>query len=93
MEEFSELKGTHPDFDTMLTKVSDDLAHANEANCRRLTEDLAKLAASAIFLKSGPDLVAGAYIETRLTGQSGDCYGTLPDGIDTRALVERALPL
>lgn len=92
MEEFAELKGVNPDYDTMLAKVADDLSHASEATCRRLTEDLAKLAAAAIFLKSGSDLVAGAYIASRLTGTSGDCYGTLPEGIDTRALVARALP-
>ena len=93
MEEFAELKGVNPDYDTMLAKVADDLSHASEANCRRLTEDLAKLAAAAIFLKYGPDFVAEAYIASRLTGRSGDCYGTLPEGIDTRALVERALPI
>jgi putative acyl-CoA dehydrogenase len=69
-----------------------ELEAASEQSCRRLTEDLCKLAAAAIFLESGPEVVASAYVTTRLAGQAGDCYGILPADIDTRALVDRALP-
>ncbi len=92
MEELAQHRGSHSDFDAMWIRVKEQLHAASEAGCRRLTEDLAKLAAAAILLEGCPGFIADAYIATRLAGSSGDCYGTLPDGIETRALVDRALP-
>ncbi len=92
MEGLARHRGSHPDFDAMWVRVNEQLHHPSEAGCRRLTEDLAKLGAAAILLEGGPDFVANAYIATRLARGGGDCCGTLPEGIDTAALVDRALP-
>lgn len=92
MEEFSDLKGRHPDYDQKFETVLEQLQQPTEATCRSLTENLAKLAAASIFLKAGQEEVSDAYIASRLSNAGGDCYGTMPDSIDTRALVARALP-
>jgi putative acyl-CoA dehydrogenase len=92
MADLARHKGADPSFDAWWARVAEALQNASEQTCRRLTEDLCKLAAAAIFLDSGPDAVAKAYIATRLGGGAGDCYGILPADCDTRALVDRALP-
>jgi putative acyl-CoA dehydrogenase len=36
--------------------------------------------------------VADAFVATRLAGDGGVHYGTIPSGIDVRSIVERAMP-
>lgn len=89
---FAKHKGADASYDAAFARVAEGLQNASEFTARRLTEDLAKLAAAAIFLGSGPEFVTKGYLASRLAGGAGDCYGTLPEGIDTQALVDRALP-
>lgn len=42
------------------------------------------------LIEHAPDAVADAYIRGRLSGDRGIEYGTLPEGTDVKALVERA---
>jgi putative acyl-CoA dehydrogenase len=63
-----------------------------EQRGRSLIEGLAKLAAGAILRAHAPALVADAFIGTRLSGQAHQTYGQGLDGIDTRAIIDRALP-
>jgi putative acyl-CoA dehydrogenase len=46
----------------------------------------------ALVVKQSPTYVADAFCASRLARDSGNAYGTLPRGIDTRAIVERAAP-
>ncbi len=63
-----------------------------EQRGRALTESLATLAAGAILRAHAPAAVADAFIATRLAGPPRQTYGHGLDAVDTRAIIERALP-
>jgi putative acyl-CoA dehydrogenase len=63
-----------------------------EQRGRALTESLATLAAGTILRAHAPAPVADAFIATRLAGAPRQTYGHGFDAVDTRAIVERALP-
>jgi putative acyl-CoA dehydrogenase len=66
-------------------------AHADEWHARGLVERLAVAFQASVLLRSAPPYVASAFCASRLGGGSGRTYGTLPAGIDARAIVDRAL--
>jgi putative acyl-CoA dehydrogenase len=63
-----------------------------EQRGRTLVAALATLAAGTILRAHVPAFVADAFIATRLSGSPRHTYGQGLDGLDTRAIVERALP-
>jgi putative acyl-CoA dehydrogenase len=64
-----------------------------DRRARELTEGLALLAAGAILRMHAPPAVADAFIATRLGGPMHHTYGQGLEGADTRAIIDRALPL
>jgi putative acyl-CoA dehydrogenase len=66
---------------------------AREAAARRLTERIALALQAALLVRHGPPAVADAFCASRLTGDGGRSFGTLPAGADWAALVERARPV
>lgn len=59
---------------------------------RALVEDLAVSLQASLLVRHAPPVVADAFCAARLDGQGGRVYGTLPSGVDARAIIERALP-
>ncbi len=59
---------------------------------RRLVEDLAVTLQASLLIRHAPPMVADAFCAARLGGEGGRAYGTLPRGVDARAIIERALP-
>jgi putative acyl-CoA dehydrogenase len=59
---------------------------------RRVVEDLAVGLQASLLIRHAPSPIADAFCATRLDGQGGRVYGTLPDGVDAAAIIERALP-
>jgi putative acyl-CoA dehydrogenase len=45
---------------------------------------------AALLLRHGPGPVAEAFVRSRLAGEWGGAYGTLPAGVDSAAILERA---
>ena len=64
----------------------------NPARARRLVERLAVALQAALLLEGSPAPVADAFCQSRLGDDSGWLFGTLPDGLDLKAIVERAFP-
>jgi putative acyl-CoA dehydrogenase len=62
-------------------------------HARRLVEELAVALQASLLVRHAPSAVADAFCLTRLAGEGGRVYGTLPDGVDAEAIVKRALPL
>jgi putative acyl-CoA dehydrogenase len=60
---------------------------------RRVVEDLAVALQASLLVRHAPPAVADAFCATRLAGQGGRVYGTLPAGIDAGAIIERAFPV
>lgn len=62
-----------------------------EARARRLTERLSLAVQGSLLVRHAPTAVADAFCASRLDGEWGHAFGTLPAGIDHRAIAERAL--
>jgi putative acyl-CoA dehydrogenase len=60
---------------------------------RRIVEDLALSLQASLLVRHSPPAVADAFCATRLAGEGGRVYGTLPAGADAQAIIERALPV
>jgi putative acyl-CoA dehydrogenase len=63
-----------------------------EPRARRLTEALALLLEAALLVQHAPSPIADAFCAARLQPEGFRAYGTLPEGIDTALLIERASP-
>jgi putative acyl-CoA dehydrogenase len=63
-----------------------------EGQARRVTERMALVLQGSLLVRHAPPEVADAFCASRLGGDWGHAFGTLPAGIDTAALVDRAAP-
>ena len=63
----------------------------SEAQARRITEHLALLLQAAVLLRANSP-IASAFVRSRLGGEHGMAFGTLPADLDTAAMLARALP-
>jgi putative acyl-CoA dehydrogenase len=59
---------------------------------RRVVEDLAVALQGSLLVRHAPPAVADAFCASRLAGDGGRVYGTLPGGVDASAIIDRALP-
>jgi putative acyl-CoA dehydrogenase len=69
------------------------VAAGREQTARRLVERLALGLQAALMVEQAPDFVANAFIASRLAGQSGFAFGTLPKSVNVNAIVARAYTL
>jgi putative acyl-CoA dehydrogenase len=63
-----------------------------EMRARRIVEKLALALQGSLLVRSAPGAVADAFCASRLAGDGGLNYGTLPTGVDARAIAERHTP-
>lgn len=61
-----------------------------EYRTRRLVETMALVLQGALLVRHGDPAVADAFCASRLGGDHGNAFGTLPTGVDTTALIGRA---
>jgi putative acyl-CoA dehydrogenase len=81
---------------TELRKALADLdggaGDGGEAAARRLVERMAVVFCGSLLVRHAPAAVADAYAVSRLAGDGGRAFGTLPSGVDVRSIVDRARP-
>jgi putative acyl-CoA dehydrogenase len=65
----------------------------DESQARVLTLDLVMALQAALLVKHSPPAVADAFCASRLGGEAGFVFGTLPRGLNMRAIAERAAPI
>jgi putative acyl-CoA dehydrogenase len=77
-----------------VTRLRTDLAAggAEQSNARRLVEQMAIVLQGSLLVRFGHPAVADAFCATRLGGDWGHAFGTLPAGVDVRAIIDRATP-
>jgi putative acyl-CoA dehydrogenase len=63
-----------------------------EAGARRIAEDLALAFQGSLVVRFSPPQVADAFCASRLGGEGGRTYGTLPSGMAFHAIIERHRP-
>ena len=76
-------RGASRPYDTALAAARDRYAGGvAEAEARRFVETLALLLQGGLLLRHGEPLAAEAFVATRLAGDWGRTFGTLPPGTD-----------
>ena len=87
-------RGGDARLDRHLDRVKAVLSSLSEGDAqhaaRSVVEDLAVAFEASLLVRHAPHAVADAFCAGRL-GEGGRVYGTLPRGVDTRAIVDRAL--
>jgi putative acyl-CoA dehydrogenase len=66
--------------------------HESQFGARRLVEDLAIALQASLLVRHAPPAVADGFCAGRLDGDRGRVYGTLPAGVDAKAIIDRAVP-
>ena len=72
---------------------AEERLYAGQFGARRLVEDLAVALQASLLVRHAPAAVADAFCAGRLAGDRGRVYGTLPAGVDAKAIIERAGPV
>ena len=62
-----------------------------ETRARRVVEGMALCLQGSLLVRNAPPAVADAFCASRLGGDGGLEYGTLPAGSDFEAIIERSL--
>ncbi|MFF5970231.1 acyl-CoA dehydrogenase family protein [Streptomyces sp. NPDC012769] len=84
--------------DAAVARLRKDLADladpaALQYRARRLVERLALVLQGSLLVRHGHPAVADAFCASRLDADWGIAFGTLPPGLDTTAIIERATPV
>jgi putative acyl-CoA dehydrogenase len=58
---------------------------------RKVAEDISLALQGSLLVRHGHPAVAEAFLASRLGGQWGGAFGTLPTGLDLAPIIERAL--
>lgn len=77
-----------------MVRLKDQLSGLDdvETGARRLVELMALTLQAALLVRHAPPPVADAFCATRLGGDWGYTFGTLPRSADFSAILARALP-
>jgi putative acyl-CoA dehydrogenase len=95
--EIGAARGADSRLDAFAAALHDDLGRlrdplAAEAQARRSVERLALALQGSLLVRYAPAAVADAFCASRLAGEGGRAFGTLPAGIETGAVLAAALP-
>jgi putative acyl-CoA dehydrogenase len=89
-EEWRAVKGNNAILDRFAKQLENDIASATEQGARRLTESLAKCISAALLVQHAPSAMADLYCASRLDGNWGNAFGTLPESDQFLAIIDRA---
>ncbi|MEU7383383.1 acyl-CoA dehydrogenase family protein [Streptomyces sp. NPDC042207] len=94
LREVGAARGADHRLDTAIKRLFTELADLEgmEARARRLAERLALVLQGALLVRFAPPDVADAFCASRLGGEWGATFGTLPHTLNLAAVVERARP-
>ncbi|WP_043317288.1 acyl-CoA dehydrogenase family protein [Microbulbifer sp. HZ11] len=95
IDELEKSKGCDLRFDRALTRLQSQFADLDqmEYRARHLVDQLALTIQSHLLIQAGNTAVAEGFIASRLGAQGAHNTGTLPVGIDVKAVIERGNPL
>jgi putative acyl-CoA dehydrogenase len=91
-EEIRKAHGADRRLDAFVDRLQDDLQTYKdaEANARRIAEMIALAMQGSLLVRHSIPAVADAFCASRLDGQGGRAFGTLPPGLDLSAIIDRA---
>ncbi|MFD7402175.1 acyl-CoA dehydrogenase family protein [Streptomyces sp. NPDC059866] len=93
--EVGQARGADHRLDGAIKNLLTELADLDgiEARARRIVERLAVVLQGSLLVRYAPPEVADAFCASRLGGDWGSAFGTLPHTLDLRSVVARAQPL
>jgi putative acyl-CoA dehydrogenase len=94
LDEVADAAGAEPRLDAFVERVRGELRDPEtlEARARRLVERLALALQASLLVRHSPPAVADAFCASRLDGEGGLAFGTLPARVDAEAIIERHRP-
>ncbi len=94
LDELAEVAGADARLDACCVALRAQLADGREleSRARRVVEQMALALQGSLLVRHAPAAVADAFCASRLAGDGGLAYGTLPAGVDTAAILERHTP-
>jgi putative acyl-CoA dehydrogenase len=92
LAEVAKAKGANAHLDTFADNLTGRLKDMSglESHARRLVEMMALALQASLLVRHSSPAVSDAFCATRLDGDWGHAFGTLPRGLDTEAIVGRA---
>ena len=94
LEEVDEASAAEPRLQGALATLRAELAEPEgiEARARSVVERLALALQASLLVRYGDPATADAFCASRLAGESGLAFGTLPSGTDFGRIIERHTP-
>ena len=89
--ELGEAGGAEPRLDSYVAGLREELVHTEdiEARARRVVERMALALQASLLVRFGDPAVADAFCASRLDGEAGLAFGTLPGATDFARIIER----
>src|SRR5262249_27169231 len=94
LAEVGRARGDDPRLDAFVGALERELgdAHGIEGRARRIVERMALALQGSLVVRHADPAVAEAFCASRLDGDHGLAFGTLPPGTDVARIIERARP-
>jgi putative acyl-CoA dehydrogenase len=94
LDEVRQAQGADARLDRRVTELEGQFSDPStlETRARRVVESMALCLQGSLLVRHAPAAVADAFCASRLGGEGGLEYGTLPAGSDFEAIIARSLP-
>jgi putative acyl-CoA dehydrogenase len=92
-DELGKTTGHDPRLDAHVRALRPQLEELEtiQYRARQIAEDISLALQGSLLVRFGHPAVAEAFLASRLGGQWGGAFGTLPTGLDLGPIIERAL--
>ncbi len=93
--EVAEGAGAEPRLDAFMADLRDEVSsdiESLESRARRVVERMALALQASLLVRFGDEAVADAFCASRLDGDWGNAFGTLPASVDHARIIERHRP-
>ena len=92
-DELAQSAGQDARLDSHVESLRQQLADLEtiQYRARKVAEDICLALQGSLLVRHGHPAVAEAFLATRLAGQWGGAFGTMPTGLDLAPILERAL--
>ncbi|KQY58790.1 DNA alkylation response protein [Aeromicrobium sp. Root495] len=93
-DELDQAAGADAHLDAAVLRLKDSFTDVDslQHRARSVVGDMALALQGSLLVRHGHPAVADAFTRSRLGGDWGSVFGTLPQGVDTAAIIERATP-
>jgi putative acyl-CoA dehydrogenase len=93
LEELEQSRGKDAALDELLNVLRNDFSQPiAEGDARRLVEKMAIAWAATLMVEHGDPVVSDAYLMSRVAGDHGSLFGTLPNSCELGVISRRAVP-